>query len=208
MVHRSILQRRFQRIEYNGFKGLTLHEIKFDSQVAQIIIVEPIDANAIALSLHHDETIILDQVGRFVDGVAVEEVIILKMALALPDDSGWHVGHEAIVSSLLLVSGLIPVITRQSQSHNQGPLSALDRPNYNPRLHKVWEHFSGHVGYMHGIAVSQLSLTIKMCDNGRHTSRRTMYEWYQAKEGLPPVILVWPCLYAHHMINTCLASSR
>ncbi|KAK9932043.1 hypothetical protein M0R45_019294 [Rubus argutus] len=36
--------------------------------------VEPPDANAMALSLHHGERITLDQVGGFADGVAVKEV--------------------------------------------------------------------------------------------------------------------------------------
>jgi len=36
--------------------------------------VEPSDANAMALSFHHDQRVILDQVGGFADGVAVKEV--------------------------------------------------------------------------------------------------------------------------------------
>jgi threonine dehydratase len=36
--------------------------------------VEPSDANAMALSLHHGQRVILDQVGGFADGVAVKEV--------------------------------------------------------------------------------------------------------------------------------------
>jgi len=40
----------------------------------KIIGVEPADANAMALSLHHGERVILDQVGGFADGVAVKEV--------------------------------------------------------------------------------------------------------------------------------------
>lgn len=36
--------------------------------------MEPSDANAMALSLHHGERVILDQVGGFADGVAVKEV--------------------------------------------------------------------------------------------------------------------------------------
>lgn len=40
----------------------------------KIIGVEPTDANAMALSLHHDQRVILDQVGGFADGVAVKEV--------------------------------------------------------------------------------------------------------------------------------------
>ncbi|KAF3548479.1 hypothetical protein DY000_02003816, partial [Brassica cretica] len=40
----------------------------------KIIGVEPADANTMALSLHHRERVILDQVGGFADGVAVKEV--------------------------------------------------------------------------------------------------------------------------------------
>ncbi|CAL1373044.1 unnamed protein product [Linum trigynum] len=40
----------------------------------KIIGVEPADANAMALSLHHNERVMLDQVGGFADGVAVKEV--------------------------------------------------------------------------------------------------------------------------------------
>lgn len=40
----------------------------------KIIGVEPSDANAMALSLHHGERVILDKVGGFADGVAVKEV--------------------------------------------------------------------------------------------------------------------------------------
>ncbi|BAT76909.1 hypothetical protein VIGAN_01497500 [Vigna angularis var. angularis] len=37
----------------------------------RIIGVEPSDANAMALSFHHHQRVILDQVGGFADGVAV-----------------------------------------------------------------------------------------------------------------------------------------
>ncbi|XP_010543484.1 PREDICTED: threonine dehydratase biosynthetic, chloroplastic [Tarenaya hassleriana] len=40
----------------------------------KIIGVEPADANALALSLHHGERVILNNVGGFADGVAVKEV--------------------------------------------------------------------------------------------------------------------------------------
>ncbi|CAK7329265.1 unnamed protein product [Dovyalis caffra] len=40
----------------------------------KVIGVEPFDANAMALSLHHGQRIVLDQVGRFADGVAVKAV--------------------------------------------------------------------------------------------------------------------------------------
>lgn len=38
----------------------------------KIIGVEPADANAMALSLHHGERVMLDYVGGFADGVAVK----------------------------------------------------------------------------------------------------------------------------------------
>lgn len=40
----------------------------------KIIGVEPFDANAMALSLHHGQRVMLDQVGGFADGVAVKVV--------------------------------------------------------------------------------------------------------------------------------------
>lgn len=40
----------------------------------KIIGVEPSDANAMALSLHHGQRVMLDKVGGFADGVAVKEV--------------------------------------------------------------------------------------------------------------------------------------
>ncbi|KFK38387.1 hypothetical protein AALP_AA3G106900 [Arabis alpina] len=48
--------------------------VKKVSPEVKIIGVEPVDANAMALSLHHGERVILDQVGGFADGVAVKEV--------------------------------------------------------------------------------------------------------------------------------------
>ncbi|XP_004497587.1 threonine dehydratase biosynthetic, chloroplastic [Cicer arietinum] len=44
------------------------------SPQVKIIGVEPTDANGMALSLHHGERVILDQVGGFADGVAVKEI--------------------------------------------------------------------------------------------------------------------------------------
>ena len=38
----------------------------------KVIGVEPVDANAMALSLHHGERVMLDYVGGFADGVAVK----------------------------------------------------------------------------------------------------------------------------------------
>ena len=40
----------------------------------KIIGVEPSDANAMVLSLHHGQRVVLDKVGGFADGVAVKEV--------------------------------------------------------------------------------------------------------------------------------------
>ncbi|XP_057423477.1 threonine dehydratase biosynthetic, chloroplastic-like isoform X2 [Lotus japonicus] len=48
--------------------------VKRVSPQVKIIGVEPSDANAMALSLHHGKRVILDQVGGFADGVAVKEV--------------------------------------------------------------------------------------------------------------------------------------
>ncbi|PQQ09066.1 threonine dehydratase biosynthetic chloroplastic [Prunus yedoensis var. nudiflora] len=48
--------------------------VKRVSPKVKIIGVEPSDANAMALSLHHGKRIMLDQVGGFADGVAVKEV--------------------------------------------------------------------------------------------------------------------------------------
>ncbi|XP_021289272.1 threonine dehydratase biosynthetic, chloroplastic [Herrania umbratica] len=48
--------------------------VKRVSPEVKIIGVEPFDANAMALSLHHGERVMLDRVGGFADGVAVKEV--------------------------------------------------------------------------------------------------------------------------------------
>ncbi|CAA2970448.1 threonine dehydratase biosynthetic, chloroplastic-like [Olea europaea subsp. europaea] len=48
--------------------------VKRVSPEVKIIGVEPSDANAMALSLHHGRRVMLDQVGGFADGVAVKEV--------------------------------------------------------------------------------------------------------------------------------------
>ncbi|XP_045829822.1 threonine dehydratase biosynthetic, chloroplastic-like isoform X2 [Trifolium pratense] len=53
--------------------GITAYVKRTNPQV-KIIGVEPTDANAMALSLHHGYRVILDQVGGFADGVAVKEV--------------------------------------------------------------------------------------------------------------------------------------
>ncbi|KAL3839732.1 hypothetical protein ACJIZ3_024323 [Penstemon smallii] len=48
--------------------------VKRVSPQVKIIGVEPFDANAMALSLHHGQRVVLDQVGGFADGVAVKVV--------------------------------------------------------------------------------------------------------------------------------------
>lgn len=48
--------------------------VKRVSPQVKVIGVEPFDANAMALSLHHGQRVILDQVGGFADGVAVKVV--------------------------------------------------------------------------------------------------------------------------------------
>ncbi|GER40078.1 L-threonine dehydratase biosynthetic IlvA [Striga asiatica] len=67
----------------------------------KIIGVEPFDANAMALSLHHDQRVVLDQVGGFADGVAVkvvgEETFRLCRELV---DGVVLVGRDAICASI------------------------------------------------------------------------------------------------------------
>ncbi|KAL9425229.1 hypothetical protein AB3S75_032211 [Citrus x aurantiifolia] len=52
--------------------GIAAYVKRVSTQV-KIIGVEPYDANAMALSLHHGERVMLDHVGGFADGVAVKE---------------------------------------------------------------------------------------------------------------------------------------
>ena len=56
------------------YPSLEGNAIDIHCMQVKIIGVEPSDANAMALSLHHGERVILDQVGGFADGVAVKEV--------------------------------------------------------------------------------------------------------------------------------------
>ncbi|KAL1541343.1 Threonine dehydratase biosynthetic, chloroplastic [Salvia divinorum] len=67
----------------------------------KIIGVEPFDANAMALSLHNDRRVMLDQVGGFADGVAVkvvgEETFRLCRELI---DGVVLVGRDAICASI------------------------------------------------------------------------------------------------------------
>ncbi|CAJ2672597.1 threonine dehydratase biosynthetic chloroplastic-like [Trifolium pratense] len=53
--------------------GIAAYVKRINPEV-KIIGVEPNDANAMALSLHHGHRVMLDQVGGFADGVAVKEV--------------------------------------------------------------------------------------------------------------------------------------
>ncbi|KAJ4842661.1 Threonine dehydratase biosynthetic, chloroplastic [Turnera subulata] len=53
--------------------GIAAYVKRVNPQV-KIIGVEPSDANAMALSLHYGERVVLEQVGGFADGVAVKEV--------------------------------------------------------------------------------------------------------------------------------------
>ncbi|KAH7673882.1 threonine dehydratase protein [Dioscorea alata] len=67
----------------------------------KIIGVEPYDANAMALSLHHGQRVMLEQVGGFADGVAVkvvgEETFRLCRELV---DGVVLVGRDAICASI------------------------------------------------------------------------------------------------------------
>uniref|UniRef100_A0A7N2N1A8 Threonine dehydratase n=2 Tax=Quercus lobata TaxID=97700 RepID=A0A7N2N1A8_QUELO len=66
----------------------------------KIIGVEPSDANAMALSLHHGQRVILDKVGGFADGVAVKEVgeETFRLCKELVDGVVL-VSHDAICAS-------------------------------------------------------------------------------------------------------------
>lgn len=67
--------------------------VKMVNPSIKIIGVEPFDANAMALSLHHDQRIMLDQVGVFADGVAVKVV----------GEETFHICRETI-DGVVLVS--------------------------------------------------------------------------------------------------------
>lgn len=75
--------------------------LKRVSPEVKIIGVEPTDANAMALSLHHGQRVVLDQVGGFADGVAVkvvgEETFRLCQELI---DGVVLVGRDAICASI------------------------------------------------------------------------------------------------------------
>ncbi|KAH7512068.1 hypothetical protein FEM48_Zijuj12G0051200 [Ziziphus jujuba var. spinosa] len=67
--------------------------VKRVSPQVKIIGVEPSDANAMALSLHHGERVLLDKVGGFADGVAVKEV----------GEETFHICKE-LIDGVVLVS--------------------------------------------------------------------------------------------------------
>nr|XP_043611988.1 threonine dehydratase 1 biosynthetic, chloroplastic-like [Erigeron canadensis] len=67
----------------------------------RIIGVEPADANAMALSLHHGRRVKLDQVGGFADGVAVKEVGVEPFRLCRELIDGIVlVSNDAICTSI------------------------------------------------------------------------------------------------------------
>jgi len=72
--------------------------------------VEPADANAMALSLHHGQRIMLDKVGGFADGVAVkvvgEEIFRLRRELI---DGVVLVSRDAICASIKVI--LLSMVT-------------------------------------------------------------------------------------------------
>ncbi|XP_010460093.1 PREDICTED: threonine dehydratase biosynthetic, chloroplastic-like [Camelina sativa] len=80
----------------NHWLGSASDEVSSNADEAKIIGVEPADANAMALSLNHDERVILDKVGDFADGVAVKEV-----------------GEETFRISRNLMDGVV-LVTRES----------------------------------------------------------------------------------------------
>ncbi|KVH99936.1 hypothetical protein Ccrd_021827 [Cynara cardunculus var. scolymus] len=75
--------------------------VKRVSPQVRIIGVEPADANAMALSLHHGQRVMLDQVGRFADGVAVKEVGVETFRLCRElIDGVVLVSRDAICASI------------------------------------------------------------------------------------------------------------
>ncbi|KAF2585216.1 hypothetical protein F2Q70_00037555 [Brassica cretica] len=78
----------------------------------KIIGVEPADANTMALSLHHGERVILDQVGGFADGVAVkvvgEETFRISRKLV---DGVVLVTRDAICASIKVTTLVIRFVT-------------------------------------------------------------------------------------------------
>ncbi|KAF7112411.1 hypothetical protein RHSIM_RhsimUnG0231900 [Rhododendron simsii] len=75
--------------------------IKRVSPEVKVIGVEPSDANAMALSLHHGQRVMLDQVGGFADGVAVKEVGVETFRLCTElIDGVVLVSRDAICASI------------------------------------------------------------------------------------------------------------
>ncbi|XP_071709716.1 threonine dehydratase 1 biosynthetic, chloroplastic-like [Rutidosis leptorrhynchoides] len=75
--------------------------VKRVSPEVKIIGVEPADANAMALSLHHGRRVMLDQVGGFADGVAVKEVGVETFRLCRElIDGVVLVSRDAICASI------------------------------------------------------------------------------------------------------------
>lgn len=66
--------------------------------------MEPSDANAMALSLHHGQRVMLDQVGGFADGVAVKEVGVETFRLCTElIDGVVLVSRDAICASIKVI---------------------------------------------------------------------------------------------------------
>ncbi|PWA78572.1 threonine dehydratase biosynthetic protein [Artemisia annua] len=75
--------------------------VKRVSPGVRIIGVEPADANAMALSLHHGQRVMLDHVGGFADGVAVKEVGVEPFRLCRElIDGVILVSRDAICASI------------------------------------------------------------------------------------------------------------
>ncbi|CAI9268005.1 unnamed protein product [Lactuca saligna] len=75
--------------------------VKRVSPEVRIIGVEPADANAMALSLHHGQRVMLDHVGGFADGVAVKEVGVETFRLCRElIDGVVLVSRDAICASI------------------------------------------------------------------------------------------------------------
>ncbi|KAF3964705.1 hypothetical protein CMV_011032 [Castanea mollissima] len=63
----------------------------------KIIVVEPSDANAMALSLHHGQRVILDKVGSFADGVAVKEDMFEEKRSILEPAGALELKHTSSI---------------------------------------------------------------------------------------------------------------
>nr|XP_023876198.1 threonine dehydratase biosynthetic, chloroplastic-like isoform X1 [Quercus suber] len=75
--------------------------VKSVSPEVKIIGVEPYDANSMALSLYHGQRIVLDKMGNFAEGVAIEEVGEETFRLCRElIDGVVLVSHDAICASI------------------------------------------------------------------------------------------------------------